>query len=254
MASAFFLPTIVVFAGTILYLAVRPLIASRRQAQAQARKEQETRRNKMIEEALADQVPVYRTGPPDDVRELRRAMEFGYQFGRTDPRNERFRARFGSSGAYLEGLPACGGLYTLTPTGVELDFLGIDRFHSVERPTDGRGERGAAEEEAFCDKLRLLGAEWIPNTYAQLKESTQEDIYLMVGWEPLPGSSLAEVKAEDVSGCGVWVLKVSERESYNKEIGMVRYARSMEERCRILERLGATFYKNPKECPDLNLP
>ncbi len=35
---------------------------------------------------------------------------------------------------------------------------------------------------------------------------------------------------------------------------MLFNAYTMDERCSIIEQLGGTFYANPKDCPDLDLP
>ena len=35
---------------------------------------------------------------------------------------------------------------------------------------------------------------------------------------------------------------------------MLFNAYTMDERCNIIEQLGGTFYANPKDCPDLDLP
>ncbi|KAK1768175.1 hypothetical protein QBC33DRAFT_536455 [Phialemonium atrogriseum] len=36
-------------------------------------------------------------------------------------------------------------------------------------------------------------------------------------------------------------------------VGGIRNAYNMEERCKVIEQLGGTFYAEPRECPDLDL-
>lgn len=50
---------------------------------------------------------------------------------------------------------------------------------------------------------------------------------------------------------GVWVLCLTEKEAVKKNAGMIFNAYSMEERCRVIEQLGGTFYANPEDCPEL---
>ena len=61
--------------------------------------------------------------------------------------------------------------------------------------------------------------------------------YILVGWP---------------AGGGIWVFDATE--PYGKGAGIIHNAYSMEERCKVIERLGGTFYENPKDCPDLDLP
>lgn len=66
---------------------------------------------------------------------------------------DQFRVEFlRGPGVQVTGWPAKGGVYILERClGVELDFLGLDRFHNTPRPS---GPDAAAEEEAHCNKSK----------------------------------------------------------------------------------------------------
>jgi hypothetical protein len=55
------------------------------------------------------------------------------------------------------------------------------------------------------------------------------------------------------AGGGVWVLSEDIEAAGGKHAGMLFNVYTMEERCNIIEKLGGTFYANPKDCPDLDL-
>jgi hypothetical protein len=66
------------------------------------------------------------------------------------------RLAFGSGpGARVVAYPSKGGMDVLDAlNGLDLDFLGLDRFKTVQRSQD------PAEEDALCVKMRRLGAVW----------------------------------------------------------------------------------------------
>lgn len=144
-------------------------------------------------------------------------------------------------GADIQGLPARGGLFMLIEaTGVELDFLGLDRFRDTPRPA-GVGA-GSSDEEAHCDRMRQLGASWWPGSLEYVKWRIGDNggsPYVKVGWPP---------------GGGVWVLSTTYDEASEKGAAIIHNAYSMDERCKALEQLGAVFYEDPRDCPDLDLP
>lgn len=55
-------------------------------------------------------------------------------------------------------------------------------------------------------------------------------------------------------GGGVCVLQTTEAGAGDIGAAIVHNAYTMEERCRIIEELGGTFYADPKDCPYLDLP
>jgi hypothetical protein len=50
---------------------------------------------------------------------------------------------------------------------------------------------------------------------------------------------------------GVWELAFDVDDEEPPETARLRMAIAMEERCTVLEKLGAKFYKDPKECEGL---
>lgn len=65
---------------------------------------------------------------------------------------ERNRNSFGiGPRTVVRGWPSTGGCLVLSCDGVELDFLGLDRFKEVPRSTD------PDEEDAHCMRMRKLG-------------------------------------------------------------------------------------------------
>ncbi|POR36719.1 Uncharacterized protein TPAR_03085 [Tolypocladium paradoxum] len=133
-----------------------------------------------------------------------------------------FRVRFDSSADFqVRGWPLEGGVYTLSPcSGVELDFLGLDRFHGTD-----------SDEELHCNKMRQLGAVWWEsedeyNWSVVLPETQSNVTFIRVGW-PATG--------------GVWVLKATDTEACERGIGTLHNAYSMEQRCTVIEQLGGVL-------------
>ena len=158
-----------------------------------------------------------------------------------EPSKPKERAVFGrSSGATVYGYPSKGGIYILECCdGIELDFLGLDRFTPSSRSED------TAEEDAHCTNMRKLGANWWSSEWAYLEQHYLDP----TGPNPLEAVTIVGWPKDG----GVWVLRSTYKEGISKGVGRVKNAFSMEERCRVIENLGGVFYANPKECPDLDL-
>ncbi|PTB39492.1 hypothetical protein M441DRAFT_143413 [Trichoderma asperellum CBS 433.97] len=155
---------------------------------------------------------------------------------------DQFRVEFfRGPGVQVTGWPAKGGVYILERClGVELDFLGLDRFHNTPRPS---GPDAAAEEEAHCNKMRQLGATWWRSEHAYdmayfTSPKGEDGRFLRVGWE---------------TGGGVWVLSTTKQGADQKGTAIIQNAYTMEERCKAIEKLGGVFYANPVDCPELDL-
>ncbi|SPQ20159.1 7912be00-275d-404e-8c3a-a7ac945b45cc [Thermothielavioides terrestris] len=136
------------------------------------------------------------------------------------------------------GWPAKGGMY------IELEFMGLDRFRPVPHPSPDN-PTAAPDEEEHCNKMRKLGARWWKT----------EDEYFDKGaidYPPVPGIPGRFFRVGWPAGGGVWVLNMSERDAVEKQAGVLFSAYNMEERCRVIEQLGGTFYADPEDCPELN--
>ncbi|KAI0114636.1 hypothetical protein F4776DRAFT_324513 [Hypoxylon sp. NC0597] len=142
-----------------------------------------------------------------------------------------FRTQFGvRSGAAVRGYPSWGGVYVLHCTPVELDFLGLDRFHIAMRSLDQE------EEDAHCNNMRRLGATWWASEAAYRQKAMDPDksgdLVTFVGWPP---------------GGGVWVLRTTHDEASARGAGRINNCYTMEERCRLIRQMGGVFYENPRE-------
>ncbi len=131
------------------------------------------------------------------------------------------------------------------PDVVDIAFLGFDRF---DPPTDRYPEEEQDKENEFAlELLKIGGKHWNSQSRAAdvgagWKEAVGEErICRFFGWDPPDGSG------------GVWALEFDVDDEDAPETARLRMAVTMEERCGVLEKLGATFYKNPRECEGLKL-
>lgn len=160
--------------------------------------------------------------------------------------NKPWRVKFGDGpGASVRGWPSKGGLYTLyTCLTVELDFLGLDRFKKADRPQNTTSAE--ADEEAHCKRMRQLGAKWWPS-------ADDEAMW----WFQNPEESWELTKPVTYFGWpaqgGVWVLNTTIIGASQIGAGRIHIAITMDERCKIMEDLGAVYYAKPEDCPLLDL-
>lgn len=157
---------------------------------------------------------------------------------------KQWRVSFGDApGAWVHGYPSKGGYYVLHPCfAVELDFLGLDRLAEVERP---QNSSAAEEEEAHCMRMRQLGAKW----WASGKESLWWSLDPKNGWDLDRQVLYFGWPAEG----GVWALNTTVIGAGEMGAGKIHMATTMEERCKIMEGLGAVYYKDAGDCPLLDL-
>ncbi|ETS03816.1 hypothetical protein M419DRAFT_57789, partial [Trichoderma reesei RUT C-30] len=155
------------------------------------------------------------------------------------------RAEFAlGPGGFVRGWPSKGGLYVLDRVfGVELEYLGLDRFNNTPRPSISDPDASAEEEEMHCNKMRQLGAIWHKSEAHYRNYKIAPELYDMdikyAGWP---------------AGGGVWMLLTSETYARLKGTAIIHNALNMEERCKAIEKLGGRFYENPRDCPFLDLP
>lgn len=153
------------------------------------------------------------------------------------------RTQFGSRATLVRGFPSTGGIYLLDSADpVELDFLALDRFHETPRSSSD----DPAAEDRFCQRMRAIGAQWFESEWEADKQppfkvKDGRRVGRMETWLGWPD--------EEGGGGGVWVLEVEEFEGARKGVGgRIRNAKSMEERCSFIERLGGVFYKDREDC------
>ncbi|TLD24261.1 hypothetical protein PspLS_06878 [Pyricularia sp. CBS 133598] len=112
--------------------------------------------------------------------------------------------------------------------------------------TSVRGDRAAAdpaEEDAFRNKMRMLGASWHRDEY-------EYDMSLFD-----PGGDAEEMSASLVRRL-VWeflALRAGVIRASDLGFARIRNAFTVEEMCRQIEKLGSTFYEDPTQCPCLDL-
>jgi len=136
-------------------------------------------------------------------------------------------------GAVAHGWPSTGGRYDLGPVGAfELEYLGLDRFSECERNPN------PDEEDAFCLRLRRLGARFCPYSHGSRTHRDEKDEDTWLGWP-----------AEEDGG-GVWVLKANRSESYRRQVGRISLAKDMGERCKAIEMCGGVFFKDVEACEE----
>lgn len=91
--------------------------------------------------------------------------------------------------------------------------------------------------------MRRLGPTWWPNKHVLIESELsvtpdeRANDYIQVGW---------------TSDGGVWVRKTTRMDAIEKGGAQLLNARTMQERC-MIEKLGGTFYADPKDCPFLDL-
>jgi hypothetical protein len=157
------------------------------------------------------------------------------------------RTKFESVDCKTTAYPSSGGIVLGYFTGTELAWLGLSHSDEAKRSIDPH------EEDAFAFQMLRLGAFWWPSWkfYSRHSEKMAEIPYghhfplnIYVGY-PSTG--------------GVWTLKTADNrirlpddaEERPKDWAKVVMASTMDERCAVLERFGATFYADVEECPDV---
>ena len=157
------------------------------------------------------------------------------------------RTKFKSRDCKTLAYPSLGGIILGYFTGIELAWLSLSRLDEAKRSTDPR------EEDAFAFQMLRLGAQWWPDWEFYLKhEEKMTEIPYGHHFPP-------NVYIGYPSIGGVWVLKTadnrkrlpSDLEEQPHDWAKVIMTCTMDERCAVLERFGATFYANIEDCPDI---
>jgi hypothetical protein len=164
--------------------------------------------------------------------------------GPPPPRKPTCRVEWGYCGCRISGWPSNGGII-IHPNAdaIELAYLGLDRFDPpMERLKDQKSEGD------FCKSLLRIGGTWWPcerlykniqigDTNEEPPEGEERKLRY-IGWSKIGG---------------VWVVEYTAPEEGTlpevaADIGRLRLCFTMEERCEMLrDRVGATFYEDPKD-------
>lgn len=138
------------------------------------------------------------------------------------------RSTFGSLLTIVHGWPRTGGVWEHPHCGaVELDFLNLSRYEPAAT------ERFSQAEDDFCKRLEYIGARFHVDDHACI-ESGFIQHNVLKSWYAWPG---------EVPDGGVWALWATDNEGADIGVSRIRNARTMEERCKIIEMLGGSFYE-----------
>lgn len=181
------------------------------------------------------------------------------------PYDPSVRTVFTDIDAIIFAWPSRGGVIILDAAeAIDLEFLG---FNPLEPPLNRLDDQAA--EDQFCQLLLLLGAKWWDSEARFSLVSAMEagtagnfrvDNALYIDDQPPPTMREKRlIKAGWPStGGGVWIAEfdttwagVDEEDSLlpdDEEIGRLKMARTMDERCGLLkDRFRATFYGDLKD-------
>lgn len=179
------------------------------------------------------------------------------------------RVNTGRHNTSLKGWPSRGGvIYLNHVTALDFEFLGLD---SVNPPM--RRDRDQDVEDVFCQRLLLLGAKWFDSQQRcgfvwEVAEDEEPALSAIVnGDQPEPSTmerrwvSVAFPDGHGPEG-GFWVLeaesgirgtpsfmveKSKQPVLMPSDAGRVLLAKTMTEKCAILEKMGAKFYASLAE-------
>ena len=163
----------------------------------------------------------------------------------------------------LHGWPSRGGIIVLEHAAPpDFDFLHLD---ALDPPL--RRDPDQAAEDIFCQGLLRLGATWwdsekrchfVSSLEHQIDEAMEaleadEDLrptrrergWVCVAWPSEPAGALCVLACEKVI-----VGRYGDEKMVPKHAGLVSLARDMDERCRVLQRLGGVMYGNIEEFND----
>ena len=148
------------------------------------------------------------------------------------------RVRFGFGCCFVHGYPSSGGILIKNDIDVvDALFLGINRLQPCFPSSD-------PTEDAFCDKLRCIGAKWWQYAKEQFRSeftgqsgTEQQEAVTVFGWP---------------EGGGVFVLRFKNEAALPKDFGRMRMCLNMEERCQVMKEYDANFYVDPKYVEELN--
>lgn len=178
--------------------------------------------------------------------------------------NVTYRSRYDPKGDDVVGYPSKGGVLVRSADAVELTWLGPDKFEAEQKSFD------RAEEDSFCQRLKMLGAQEF-NTYDDwLYQLLEEEIdkrsvdrwEIETGWPTHPWVLVAEDGEECCTGVWIWrhrpltyqprtgQERVEHWETVQK-MRLLKVTLNMEERCRIIEKIGGAWYDDWRDCQEL---
>ena len=169
------------------------------------------------------------------------------------------------------GYPSKGGVLIRSADAVELTWLGLDRFEAAQKSF------GRAEEDSFCRRLKMLGAQDFSsyNDWRHQLLEDEKDVLEVVsvervvdrweietGWPAQPWVVVAEDGEECCTGVWIWrhlPLTYQPRTGEERveqwktaqKMRLLKLTLNMEERCRIIEKIGGAWYDDWMDCQEL---
>ena len=118
------------------------------------------------------------------------------------------------------------------PSVFEIYILGIQDYSAEHnKSTD------PVEEDAIATRLRRLGGTFYKYIYGMKDyENRDAKIHTWFGWPE-----------DDEHEGGVWVLKLTKDDTFERNTGRIRLATSMQDRCWAIEMCGGVFCASPTE-------
>ena len=170
------------------------------------------------------------------------------------------RTSLGEDTVTLRGWPSRGGIIVLTnATPPDFDFLHLD---PLDPPL--RRDPDQTAEDAFCQALLRLGATWwdsearqrfvwnLENSDEEAHDSVEadEDLrptrrergWVRVAWPSHPPGALCVLECEKII-----MGRAGDEKLRPKHCGLIALARTMDERCAVMQRLGGTMYNSIDE-------
>jgi hypothetical protein len=172
------------------------------------------------------------------------------------------RTTIHDTGVFIWGWPSRGGVIILdNATVVDMEFLKLDRLNPPTKKLESQ-----VDEDAFCQRLLLLGAKWLdsearsflldevreinPNPTLINKLEMEEEPWptirerrwVSVGWPTTGGLWVAEFDTNICDG------PAEEDNQVPGDTARLILARTMDEKCKILrEHFSATFYQDVRQ-------
>lgn len=155
-------------------------------------------------------------------------------------------------GARVACWPSVGGVWIKHAELVDLDFLGLDRSSHTHR----RLPVNQTEEDEFCTRLQLVGAEWwrLPASFDRRQHLGKDQFAcatLETCFKPDVKRDYLIAWAENERvACYVPIAEAEKKGEVR--MNMFYNARTMEDRCHGIRGLGGYWCRCRTECPVLS--
>lgn len=169
------------------------------------------------------------------------------------------RSYFSQTACHIHGHPSSGGILIKRSANlVDLQFLSLPRNISTYK------SENANEEDAFCDRMRRIGATWWESEAVFLRALVGEDTY---DGDPADDEKDPVVRAANkaraqrivtfgwpTDSFGVWVLRFKKGMKRPTDYGKTEFATNMEERIELMKQFGAEFVEDLSQVKELQEP